>query len=256
VLKAIGPPKCVLCTKNVYKVEEVLAISKIWHKTCFKCGGSASDGCQKTLNLGKYLVHDEQPYCEACYSKLFRPKGFGYANTLSVYSDAIDVENARSVVSNQPGDFNSVSAPVTPVTSTLRHFRESEKTFSTPTSPISRAPIPSDTRSVDSSVSSTVKKKFNLGGSLAPKCYSCQKSVYKVEEVVALGNIWHKSCFKCGGVGTTDGCGRTMTLDKYLDHDGQPYCNSCYSKQFKPKGFGFAANLQTGMSLPAEEMKS
>ena len=33
----------------------------------------------------------------------------------------------------------------------------------------------------------------------APKCSVCQKTVYKMEEVSAVGRIWHSNCFTCGG---------------------------------------------------------
>jgi hypothetical protein len=46
-------------------------------------GGSKKDGCGRVLTRDKYLDHDNEPYCSACYSKLFRPKGFGFGNTLS-----------------------------------------------------------------------------------------------------------------------------------------------------------------------------
>jgi peroxiredoxin len=72
------------------------------------------------------------------------------------------------------------------------------------------------------------------------KCCICEKTVYAVEEVSALGRIWHKSCFKCGG-STGLGCGRTVVIGQYLDHDKEPFCSACYNKTFKPKGFGFGS---------------
>ena len=48
------------------------------------------------------------------------------------------------------------------------------------------------------------KKKGGLGQvrlpiNAAPKCTVCQKTVYKMEEVSAVGRIWHSNCFTCGG---------------------------------------------------------
>ena len=76
-------PKCKVCSKAVYKMEEIVAMSHTWHKACFRCGGTASDGCGKGLSLDTYTDHANNPYCNACYGKLFRPKGMGYGNTLN-----------------------------------------------------------------------------------------------------------------------------------------------------------------------------
>ena len=50
---------------------------------------------------------------------------------------------------------------------------------------------------------------------------------------------------KCLGGSKKDGCGRVLTRDKYVDHDNEPYCSACYSKLFRPKGFGFGNTLST-----------
>eukprot|EP01034_Spumella_vulgaris_P029300 gene29300-36325_t len=82
--------------------------------------------------------------------------------------------------------------------------------------------------------------------SSTPKCTACAKSVYKMEEMIAVGRVWHTSCFTCGGTSKTDpGCGKTLKRDGYVDHDNQPYCNACYSKSFRPKGFGYGGALNT-----------
>eukprot|EP01041_Mallomonas_annulata_P010832 gene10832-22601_t len=84
--------RCCICTKAVYKVEEVNALNKIWHKTCFTCGagagnvnatGSSSNiGCGKVLVAGQYCDRDNDPFCTACYNKNFKPKGIGYGTAL------------------------------------------------------------------------------------------------------------------------------------------------------------------------------
>ena len=49
---------------------------------CLDVGGKKKDGCGRVVTRDKYLDHGNEPYCSGCYSKLFRPKGFGYGNTL------------------------------------------------------------------------------------------------------------------------------------------------------------------------------
>eukprot|EP01033_Poteriospumella_lacustris_P018385 gene18384-13218_t len=50
----------------------------------------------------------------------------------------------------------------------------------------------------------------NLGG--GNKCSICTKPVYKMEEIIALGRIFHDKCFTCGGV-HQDGCGKGLKRD-------------------------------------------
>ena len=47
----------------------------------------------------------------------------------------------------------------------------------------------------------------------------------------ALHRDYHKWCFKCVL------CDTTLVLGKQLDHDGEPYCKSCYNKAHAPKGY-------------------
>ena len=77
-----GTPKCAFCSQPVYPAEKVQAVGKTWHKVCFKCGGSCEHGgCGKVLSLDQYLSHSEDPFCKPCHSKLFGPRGFGFAGT-------------------------------------------------------------------------------------------------------------------------------------------------------------------------------
>ena len=47
----------------------------------------------------------------------------------------------------------------------------------------------------------------------------------------ALHRDYHEWCFKCVL------CDTTLVLGKQLDHDGEPYCKSCYNKAHAPKGY-------------------
>ena len=92
ITPAPSAPKCYICTKSVYKMEEgieslsyiyslhiqicdhlmlishiyyysyfqVIAIDRSWHKLCFKCGGANTDGCNRTLTLDAYSEHNKE----------------------------------------------------------------------------------------------------------------------------------------------------------------------------------------------------
>ena len=52
-----------------------------------------------------------------------------------------------------------------------------------------------------------------------------------------------------------------LRRDGYVDHDGEPFCQSCYSKLFKPKGFGlggttFSTDYVSGQSTPPLKSRS
>ena len=64
--------------------------------------------------------------------------------------------------------------------------------------------------------------------------------MYDNDELIALGRLWHKSCFKCG-LSTRLGCGRILSLGKYLEHHNEPFCASCHDENFKLKGHFFGA---------------
>eukprot|EP01036_Dinobryon_divergens_P036191 gene36191-47063_t len=55
------------------------------------------------------------------------------------------------------------------------------------------------------------------------------------EAVKVLGKVWHKSCFKCGSISAL-GCGRVLAVGEFVNHQQEPFCNSCYNKNFKMKG--------------------
>jgi hypothetical protein len=67
----------------------------------------------------------------------------------------------------------------------------------------------------------------------APRCPVCDKSVYKAEEVTAINQTWHKSCFRCGGKAGPLGCKKVLTLDAYVEHLVDPYCKFCFAKLMK-----------------------
>eukprot|EP00300_Choanocystis_sp_HF-7_P039096 c56_g1_i2.p1 GENE.c56_g1_i2~~c56_g1_i2.p1 ORF type:complete len:561 (-),score=92.87 c56_g1_i2:229-1860(-) len=71
-----------------------------------------------------------------------------------------------------------------------------------------------------------------LGG--APKCDRCEKSVYKAEEVRALGQIFHAKCLRCIA------CDASLVPNTVCEHDNKPYCAACHSRSFGPVVYGHA----------------
>ena len=218
--------KCPVCDKSVYKMEEILAMNKSWHKSCFTCGAQKGDGCKRTMQSGTFLDHDNTPYCNTCYNKNFKQKGYGYgsAGLSTASSSNTTTGSSTSSAKLTSTSTSSVSSNVKPST-------------------VFQKNVPSTTSSTFSA--GAKKQTSSLGGSGAPKCPVCSKSVYKMEEILALHQSWHKACFTCG-LAKGDGCRRTLQKGAFLDHQGTPYCNSCYNKNFKPKGFGYgSAGLNT-----------
>eukprot|EP00178_Gracilaria_changii_P006670 TRINITY_DN2163_c0_g1_i1.p1 TRINITY_DN2163_c0_g1~~TRINITY_DN2163_c0_g1_i1.p1 ORF type:complete len:133 (-),score=18.74 TRINITY_DN2163_c0_g1_i1:101-478(-) len=52
----------------------------------------------------------------------------------------------------------------------------------------------------------------------AEKCTKCGKTVYVVEKLTILDQVWHKWCFKC------DVCNCTLNMKNYSAIGGKPYC--------------------------------
>jgi len=87
------------------------------------------------------------------------------------------------------------------------------------------------------------------------KCPKCNKEVYFKERQPYNGTEWHKQCFKC----QSEACGKTLQGGSYTDHKGMPYCNSCYNKHFRAKGYGFGqtvdSHVYSGKGTPASAPK-
>lgn len=99
-------------------------------------GGRNSDGCGRVLTRDKYLDHDSEPYCPACYNKLFRPKGYGFGTTLSTDYGPIDssleenkANSASNLAENTIGDKFS-SLPRSPPRSPRSGTGSQSKVFS------------------------------------------------------------------------------------------------------------------------------
>ena len=58
-------------------------------------------------------------------------------------------------------------------------------------------------------------------------CTICSKTIQKFEEIDVLDQTWHRSCFKCGA-GSNNGCGQSLSVESYREHDNIPYCSKCH----------------------------
>ena len=252
-----GANKCYVCDKTVYKTEEIIAVGKVWHNTCFTCGGLNKDGCGRTMKRDGYVDHDSQPYCNACYNKLFKTKGFGIGTGLNTdfgqnkSSNSIEVPPAPA----SPVNVEPARASPTPAATvgSSNHYTpggfqgvgSAAKLSSSTPSPASSATKPEPKRTPSSAVAAATSQ--------TPKCTACAKSVYKAEELIAVSRVWHITCFTCGGTNTKgEGCKKVLKRDQYVDHENQPFCNACHAKLFKPKGFGYGNTLSTDYGPTAD----
>lgn len=64
-------------------------------------------------------------------------------------------------------------------------------------------------------------------------CPRCTKAVYFAEQITGPGGLWHKTCLTC----TT--CNKRLDAGNLSERELQPFCKTCYSKNFGPKGYGF-----------------
>ncbi|KAK2167230.1 hypothetical protein NP493_1285g00036 [Ridgeia piscesae] len=65
---------CPRCGKRVYFAEQVLSLSRKWHKPCFTCAA-----CNKKVDSQSAADHQGELYCRACHSRQFGLRGYGYA---------------------------------------------------------------------------------------------------------------------------------------------------------------------------------
>ena len=59
-----------------------------------------------------------------------------------------------------------------------------------------------------------------------PICPTCGKDVLFTERLTALGQVYHKLCFKCVNCGVIIGGG------DYCDHNNKPLCPACYEQLY------------------------
>jgi cysteine/glycine-rich protein len=183
---------------------------------------------------------DKEIYCNSCYGKKFGPKGYGYAG------------GAAFLTSGNKSDSNEDKSGDSGITCGKCGKGGMSGKFCSSCGETLSAPSSSNTSSNTSSSSSSVTKVksaysggqskvvMTVGGS--DKCAKCGKSVYANERATGAGKVFHESCFRC----TT--CGKGLSSSTLADKDGIIYCNTCYAKNFGPKGYGFGGGSASTMA--------
>jgi cysteine/glycine-rich protein len=175
-------PKCPICQKSVYKVEELNALGQVWHKGCYRCGGNNPEqlGCHRVMTTKENVeTHSGHVYCSACAHKLF--KSGSAAEAISAPNIEAEQAERKKALSGVKGLVSKRASHYVADTSSTTEQDPNEQS-------IKPKPGGAD--------------KFrdpNYAQNMMEKCVCCQKPVYKAEELRSFGALFHKSCFVCGG---------------------------------------------------------
>lgn len=232
-LYGLDNKKCCICKQTVYKAEEISTMDQIWHQDCFTCGIGAqaigqSEGCGAKLELGFYQTINKIPYCtsnhKGCYcgEKVSKELLLKYSQTpspskvmqQSPYQQYANnhQQQQQSGSGQADNDDEEIPAPAhsTVATDSNENFYQYEL----------------NAFDDKSKLASRAQEKYAPKYGADKQCPICSKTVYKAEELIALGHTWHKDCFTCGGH-TDNGCKRKLALGSYQVTDGIQYCSAC-----------------------------
>lgn len=240
--------KCFRCKKSCYDNERVKADGKYWHiRKCFTC---FNPDCKRKLEKGKFTPKNDGLYCPTCYGRLFGARGFrgggggqGGVSTTGVKDPKSEMKKEKEApapkstskpsggsfcsecgTKNEGGKFCMECGAKLVVPD----VQKSEPKKSAPVK--KEQPKPRKTWGTPPGAHKKKKGKNKFGGS--PKCPVCGKSVFANEACKALGNTYHKKCFKCSD------CKKSLDSMNLRDGEGKLWCKVCHSKHFGPKGFG------------------
>ena len=227
-------PNCCVCDKTCYPAEQLNLGDKVFHYNdeCWSCGVTGTQGCGKRLERipSLFQVQLGVPYCNICFE----------ANFLEGYGTKANVLERPSGSSEQDLD-----APPPDVQAEIGAHSSAVFRLS--------APIEEDAAAAgggggeesdqlklgDSTISQnrqqpakTAPVVLNSSFSFNNACPKCNKTVYKMEEIIHSNQSWHKTCFCCGGQ-NADGCQRVLSHGDFTTQAGVAYCNACFAKLFK-----------------------
>ena len=63
--------KCAGCAAEI-QGSEITALNQTWHPDCFRCAS-----CKEDFADGAFVNHENKPYHDACYDKLFADRCSG-----------------------------------------------------------------------------------------------------------------------------------------------------------------------------------
>jgi Ca2+-binding EF-hand superfamily protein len=95
----------------------------------------------------------------------------------------------------------------------------------TPAKPATTSPAANKPTPLSASAPASSGAGVQVGGQRgagSTKCVVCGKTVYPIEAVSAMDQVWHKGCFKCQG----EGCGLTLNLKNFTGVEGKVYCKN------------------------------
>ncbi|CAN0890697.1 LIM domain-containing protein WLIM1 [Linum grandiflorum] len=89
--------KCKACDKTVYLVDKLVADTRVYHKSCFRC-----HHCNNTLKLSNFCSFEGVLYCRPHFDQLFKrtgslDKSFEGTPKVSKPEKSIDAENANKM---------------------------------------------------------------------------------------------------------------------------------------------------------------
>ncbi|KAM3727011.1 Cysteine and glycine-rich protein [Dirofilaria immitis] len=235
---------CGKCSLPVYFAELVQAAGRSWHTRCFLC---ANPECGRFMDSRSYNDHKEKLYCNHCYKYLFGPKGVGYgigAGVLFTAGNKCKDSNDRNEFDDESIATASISYTDGRRKQTPGYIKFIDESFCDKSKLRYRnAANEKEDETIETgqsylipSLCSTNRKNVNVITNTSVICRRCSKEVYDAEKILAGGIAWHfNKCFVC------EICKKLLEPRTVCVRYSVLYCNSCYARQFGPRGYGRGA---------------